>query len=63
LAERAGHLCPILLAAELEKLKRPAQILIDHMKPGLGDTIMREIAQEVRNQFPGELKRGQILEL
>ena len=63
LAERAGHLCPTLLASELEKLQRPAEVYIDHMKPGLRETIMHEIAREVGTQRPRELKRGQILEL
>jgi ribonuclease BN (tRNA processing enzyme) len=63
LAERAGHLCPTLLAAELEKLERPAEIYIDHMKPGRGDTIMREIERALGNRSPRELKRGQVLEL
>lgn len=63
LAERTGHLCPTLLAAELEKLERPAEIYIDHMKPGLGDTIMQEIGRAVGNRSPRELKRGQVLEL
>ena len=63
LAERAGHLCPTLLAIELEKLERPAEIYIDHMKPGRGDTIMREIERALGNRSPRELKRGQVLEL
>ena len=63
LAERAGHLCPTLLGAELEKLQRPAEIYIDHMKPGLSDTIIREIGQAIRSRAPRELKRGQVLEL
>lgn len=63
LAERAGHLCPTLLAAELEKFKRPAEIYLSHMKPGLSDIIMREASQAVRGHPLQELKRDQILEL
>ena len=63
LAERAGHLSPTLLAAELEKFQRPAEVFIDHIKPGLEETVMHEIARKVRNQRPRALKRGQVLEL
>ncbi len=63
LAERAKHLCPTLLAAELEKLQRPAEVYVSHMKPGLRETIMHEIGREVRTRRPRELKRGQVLEL
>jgi cAMP phosphodiesterase len=63
LAERAGHLSPMLLAAELEKFQRPAEVYIDHIKPGLDETVMREIARQVRNRRPRALKRGQVLEL
>jgi len=63
LAGHAGHLCPTLLAAELEKLQRPTEIYISHMKPGLSDTIMREITRVVRGQSPQKLKRDQVLEL
>lgn len=63
LAKRAGHLCPTLLAAELEKLQRPAEIFVSHMKPGLSETIMREITRLVRDQTPQELRRDQVLEL
>ncbi len=62
LAKRVGYFCQILLAVDLEKLKRSTQFIIYHMKPGLCDTILREISQEDRSQFPGELKRGQVLE-
>jgi ribonuclease BN (tRNA processing enzyme) len=63
LAERSGHLCPTLLAAELEKLKRPAEIFISHMKPGLSDTIMQEITRAARGKSPQKLMRDQVLEL
>ena len=63
LAERSGHLCPMLLAAELEKFQSPAEVYIDHIKPGLEETVMHEIAQQVRNRRPRALKRGQLLEL
>jgi ribonuclease BN (tRNA processing enzyme) len=63
LADSAGHLCPVLLAAELEKLQRPVEIYIDHMKPGLRNAIMGEIKRAVKTHSPHELRRDQILEL
>ena len=48
LAETSKHLCPSLLAAELTQLSataRQAQIYITHLKPGLGELIMREIGE------------------
>jgi ribonuclease BN (tRNA processing enzyme) len=63
LAQRAGHLCPTLLAAELEKLRHPAGIYVSHMKPGLSETIMREITRLLGDHAPQELKRDQVFEL
>ncbi len=63
LAETAGHLCPTTLAAEIEKLQRPADIYINHMKPGLHEAIMGEIGRAVWNKTPQQLNRGQVLEL
>lgn len=63
LARIAGHLCPTLLVAELEKFQRPAEIYVSHMKPGLSETIMREIVRSTRDRSPQELRRGQVLEL
>lgn len=63
LAEVTCHLCPTLLAAELEKLQRPAAVYIAHMKPGLGDAIMGQIGKTVRRAKPQRLERGHVLEL
>ena len=62
-AERACHLSPTLLAAELEKFQRPAEVYIDHIKPGLEEAVMHEIERQVRNRRPHALKRSQVLEL
>jgi len=62
LAERTGHLCPEILAAELDKFQQTPEIYISHMKPGLADTIMREVKQTVRGRSPQKLTRGQLLE-
>lgn len=63
LARRAGHLCPTLLAAELEKLRHSPEIYVSHMKPGLSDTIMAEIDRLVGNRSPRKLKRDQVFDL
>lgn len=63
LARRAGHLCPTLLAAELEKLRHSAEIYVSHMKPGLREVIMQEIALLFGGRSPQELMRGQVFEL
>ncbi|MGH8671366.1 MAG: MBL fold metallo-hydrolase [Burkholderiales bacterium] len=43
IAIASKHLCPSLLAAELAKLKRPAEIYITHLKPGEINQTMVEI--------------------
>jgi ribonuclease BN (tRNA processing enzyme) len=43
LARASKHLCPSMLAEELEKLRRPAEIFITHLKPGEYEVIMEEI--------------------
>jgi hypothetical protein len=55
LAKRAGHLCPTLLAAELEKLQRPAEIYISHMKPGLS-TLLRFVGIGLQTLSNGSAK-------
>ncbi len=62
IAEASGHLCPKLLAEELEKLERPAEVLLTHMKPGAHATIMREVGARAWRSRPGQLKRGQVIE-
>ena len=44
LAKLSKHLCPMMLADELKKLKIPAEIYITHLKPGESHMIMQEIA-------------------
>lgn len=55
-AERARvskHLCPATLFAELAKLTQDCELHITHLKPGQGDTIMRQIAALVAQSPPG----------
>jgi ribonuclease BN (tRNA processing enzyme) len=51
LAELAKHLCPSMLAAELAKLRRPAEIYITHLKPSEIELTMQEI-----EELPGDLR-------
>lgn len=43
LARASRHLSPSMLAEELDKLERPAEIYITHLKPGEYEVIMEEI--------------------
>ena len=51
LAKLAQHLCPSMLADELAKLKRPAEIYITHLKPSEIELTMQEI-----EELPGDLR-------
>lgn len=63
LAIASKHLCPSMLAEELAKLTRPAEIYITHLKPGEPDLIMQEIAQCAGRHAPRMLRNGQVFEL
>ena len=56
LAELALHLCPSMLAEELAKLKRPAEIYITHLKPSEVELTMQEI-----DELPGDLRPRPLL--
>ncbi|MCC7484458.1 MAG: 3',5'-cyclic-nucleotide phosphodiesterase [Burkholderiales bacterium] len=62
LAVASKHLCPSLLAAELRKLKRRAQIYITHLKPREAELIMQEIAVQTREHAPRMLQLNQEFE-
>lgn len=63
LAIASKHLCPSLLAAELEKLKSSPEIFITHLKPREADLIMDEIAACVTERRPSMLRADQIFDL
>ena len=63
LAIASKHLCPSLLAEELAKLTRPAEIYITHLKPGEPDLIMQEIGESVTGLRPLMLRIGQEFDL
>jgi len=62
LAEVSRHLCPSMLAAELAKLERRAEVWVTHLKPGESDLIMREVAESVASLSPRMLGNGQVFE-
>jgi cAMP phosphodiesterase len=62
LAQLSGHLCPSLLLAELQQLRRPVQVYITHLKPGESDVIMREIGRDASAYGPLQLQVPQVFE-
>ena len=63
LAIASKHLCPSMLAEELAKLERSAEIYITHLKPCERDLIMQEVARCAAAHAPRMLCNGQIFEL
>lgn len=63
LAQASGHLCPGMLADELARLKRPAEISITHLKPTQPDQIMAEIDARVGPGRVQRLRPGRTFEL
>lgn len=62
LAVLSKHLCPSLLAEELGKFKRDAEIFITHLKPGEMELIMQEIEECVPGVPPKMLLNNQVIE-
>jgi cAMP phosphodiesterase len=58
LSRLSGHLCPRLLAAELAKLARAADIWITHLMPGEEDAIMAEIRAHLPDRVIRALRAG-----
>ncbi|GBG01069.1 cAMP phosphodiesterase class-II:metallo-beta-lactamase superfamily protein [Azospira sp. I13] len=63
LAIASKHLCPSMLAEELAKLARPADIFITHLKPGQIELTMQEIEECVGDFKPRMLQNNQVFEL
>jgi ribonuclease BN (tRNA processing enzyme) len=59
LAIASKHLCPEMLADELNQLRRQAEILITHLKPGEAEITMREIHDRVGRYRPRMLLHGE----
>jgi ribonuclease BN (tRNA processing enzyme) len=62
LAKLALHLCPSMLADELAKLKRPAEIYITHLKPSEIELTMQEIDEIPGDQRPRPLHNNHVFE-
>ncbi|HSE00980.1 MAG TPA: 3',5'-cyclic-nucleotide phosphodiesterase [Burkholderiales bacterium] len=62
LAKLALHLCPSMLADELAKLKRPAEIYITHLKPSEIELTMQEIEELPGNHRPRPLQNNHVFE-
>lgn len=62
IAIRSKHLCPSLLAEELEKLQHTAEIFITHLKPSEAGVIMCEIQQCMAKFNPRALENNQLFE-
>ncbi len=62
IAVRLKHLCPSLLAEELEKLEQSAEIFITHLKSREADVIMREIQQCIGKYSLHRLENDQLFE-
>ena len=62
LAELALHLCPSMLAEELAKLQRPADIYITHLKPSEIELTMQEIEELTGDRQPRLLQNNHVFE-
>lgn len=60
IAVRSKHLCPSMLAAELEKLDQAVEIYITHLKQGEAALTMREIKACAGKYNPRRLMNNQI---
>jgi ribonuclease BN (tRNA processing enzyme) len=63
LAIASKHLCPSMLAEELAKFKREAEIYITHLKPGEVELTMQEIQECAGAWKPRMLENNRIFEL
>ncbi|OGS99124.1 MAG: 3',5'-cyclic-nucleotide phosphodiesterase [Gallionellales bacterium RIFCSPLOWO2_12_FULL_59_22] len=62
LAVLSMHLCPSMLAGELKKFRRDAEVFVTHLKPGEVELTMRQIESAVHDRQPKMLLNGQELE-
>ena len=62
LAVLSKHLCPDLLATEMTKFKRQAEIFITHLKPDELQLIMQEIEHCLPDRQPKMLLNNQLFE-
>lgn len=63
IALASKHLCPSMLVNELDKLRRPADIYVTHLKPGEAKSIMAEIIALAGRYEPRALTGGTVFDL
>jgi ribonuclease BN (tRNA processing enzyme) len=59
IALASKHLCPQLLAEELEKMRGTPEVYITHLKPGEGALTMKEVSQAAGRWRPRMLENNQ----
>ena len=62
LARTSKHLCPSLLAGELQRLERDCQIYITHLKPGQIELTMEQIESCLGDFKPRMLQNNLVIE-
>jgi cAMP phosphodiesterase len=62
LAIVSKHLCPSMLAGELDRLERVAEVFVTHLKPGEIEITMREIAEFAGKWNPQMLDNKHVFE-
>jgi len=62
LAMVSRHLCPSLLARELQKLERDCEVYVTHLKPGQIELTMEEIEVGLGSFKPRMLQNNQVFE-
>jgi ribonuclease BN (tRNA processing enzyme) len=62
LAVLSKHLCPRMLASELQKLEHDCEIYITHLKPGQIELTMEEIESDLGDFRPFMLQNNQLFE-
>ena len=59
IAVASRHLCPQMLAEELEKMRVAPQVFITHLKPGEGALTMKEVSEAAGRWRPRMLENNQ----
>lgn len=59
IAVASKHLCPKLLAEELEKMRAKPEVFITHLKPGEGALTMKEVGEAAGRWRPRMLENNQ----
>ncbi len=59
IAVASRHLCPQMLAEELEKMQAMPQVFITHLKPGEGALTMKEVSEVAGRWRPRMLENNQ----